>query len=75
MKRYKHTNSRRTCRCGGSTVKINICSICSLIRSGQSNLTLCHKAASPQQTGGSIVFARWRQYPHEGTLAPPGKYD
>jgi len=33
----------------GSTVKIT---------SGQSNFT---KAASPQQTDGSVVFARWRQ--------------
>jgi len=29
-----------------------------------------HKAASPQHTGGSIVFGRWRQYaPHWGYVA------
>jgi len=35
-----------------------------------------HKAVSPPQTDGSVVFARWHQCAlHGGTLAPPGEYD
>jgi len=46
--------------------------ICSLRQ--QVATVIWHKAASPPQTDGSIVFARWRQCTLP-FLAPPDEYD
>ena len=44
------------------------------ITSGQSNLSW--HTASPPQTDGSVIFARWRQCASDmGTLVPLGEYD